>query len=246
MRITRTTAALALALAAATAGTAHASIVGSTIGTVTSLTGVGSGGSTGIQDWFAVNRDLGNGHFGRFYCEYALEPDGSGHFESGTNALVNGTLTSSPDATGTGITCTFYGTPNGSPSFALPATSGSTNWSSGSFDGAAGRPTKICMTGSVTWANGDVASVSNLCQGGRTWVDRGEATATLGFDQGTDAIADGGTNTATGCAVRVSACATFAQEYAHTTGAMVTGGGPSGGGYQPGVNTSVNVPPPVR
>jgi hypothetical protein len=240
MRITRTTAALALAVAAATAGTAHASNVSGAIGTVTGLTGVGNGGSSGIQDWYAVNRDLGNGHYAHFLCEYALEPDGTGHFEADAEALVNGTLTPSPDATDLRITCTYYGTPNGSPSFPLSA-SASANPAARSANGAAGRPTKICMTGSVTWANGDVASVTDLCQTRRLWVARDDlAKAAVGVDSGTDSILDGATGTAVGCTSPAGGCASRAQEFAHTTVRTVSNG------YRPGVEVSVETPPAGR
>jgi hypothetical protein len=239
MRITRTTAVLALAVAAVTTGTAHASIVGGVIGTVTTLSGTGSGGSSGIQDWFATNL-YGASHQTTPYCEYALEPDGSGHFEAGATASDDGTLSGSRTVTRLDVTCTFYGTPNGAPSFPLAA-SAPLGAPSASLNGSAGRPTKICMTVHATWSDGDAVSVTDLCRARRIWVTRDEvASVGVGLDSGTDAILDGATGTALGCTSPAGGCASRAQSFAGETAST------AGGGYRPGVEVSVETPPRGR
>jgi hypothetical protein len=233
MRTSSTRKVLALAVAAATCagGAAYAGPVG-------------SGAGTGIVDWFAIYQDVGNGHSARSYCEYAVNPGPTGHFEAGANAMTGGSLSPSYDAAKVQISCTFYGTSTGTLVLSDSTTNSSTA-TAPSVDQAVGRPTKICMTARVEWDNGDVFSVVNRCRTRRIDWWRTEVALSVGLDDRTEAIVDGGTGTGIGCTEAASgiasgSCAGRATAYAKETAAT------AGGDYQPGVVVEIGTGPGAR
>jgi hypothetical protein len=187
----------------------------------------GTGGNTGIAVWVADFHNAGTDHGGRGLCEYA----GYGHFEAGVNATTSGSLAPSI-ATNLSVSCRFYGTSLGT----LSASASNASVASRSADTPLQRPTLVCLTATISWANGDSWSASKCVDYGAVAVRCcDQLDIAVGLDPGTTGVLGSANDAVIACANASEGCPGGFTETAQEAANLAASG------WTPGVSTSVTV-----